>query len=66
MIPGSSDWLEDELARSYGRYAHAIILDRAFQMRDGLKPVQRRIVYAMFEAGNGADPTERVRKLWVK
>ena len=52
--------LEDELARSYGRYAHAIILDRAIpDVRDGLKPVQRRIVYAMFEAGNGADKPYR-------
>jgi len=52
--------LEDELARSYGRYAHAIILDRAIpDVRDGLKPVQRRIIYAMFESGNVSDKPYR-------
>ena len=45
--------LEDELALSYARYAQTIILNRAIpDVRDGLKPVQRRILYAMFESGN--------------
>jgi topoisomerase-4 subunit A len=52
--------LEEELAQSYGRYAQTIILDRAIpDARDGLKPVQRRILYAMFEAGNTADKPYR-------
>lgn len=52
--------LERELAQSYGRYAQTIILDRAIpDVRDGLKPVQRRIVYAMFEAGNTPDKPYR-------
>ena len=45
--------LETELGTSFGRYARATILARAIpDARDGLKPVQRRIVYAMFLAGN--------------
>jgi topoisomerase-4 subunit A len=43
----------DELGNSFGRYAEKVILDRAIpDIRDGLKPVQRRIVYAMYESGN--------------
>ncbi|MFT7621388.1 MAG: topoisomerase-4 subunit A [Myxococcota bacterium] len=45
--------LEDELGVSFGRYARATILARAIpDVRDGLKPVQRRIIYAMNLAGN--------------
>lgn len=45
-----------ELGESYGRYAQKVILDRAIpDVRDGLKPVQRRIVYAMYDAGNTHD-----------
>lgn len=45
--------LEEELGVSFGRYARATILARAIpDVRDGLKPVQRRIVYAMSLAGN--------------
>ena len=52
--------LEQELAESYGRYAHTIILDRAIpDVRDGLKPVQRRIVYAMADSGNTPDKSYR-------
>ncbi len=48
--------LEEELGYSFGRYAEKIILDRAIpDVRDGLKPVQRRIVYAMYELGNTPD-----------
>ena len=53
--------LEEELGAAFGRYAKATILDRAIpDVRDGLKPVQRRIVYAMYEANN--TPTNRYRK----
>ena len=45
--------LEDELSKSYGRYAQTVILDRAIpDARDGLKPVQRRILYAMAHSRN--------------
>jgi len=42
--------LERELATSYTRYAMSVIVSRALpDVRDGLKPVQRRILYAMYE-----------------
>ncbi len=52
--------LQDELATSYGRYAHTTILDRAIpDVRDGLKPVQRRILYAMQQSKNTSDKPYR-------
>ena len=48
--------LEDIMGDRFGRYAKTIIQDRAIpDVRDGLKPVQRRILYAMFRAGNTCD-----------
>ncbi|MGC8872015.1 MAG: DNA gyrase subunit A, partial [Caldimicrobium sp.] len=45
--------LEDELKESYLDYAMSVIVGRALpDVRDGLKPVQRRILYAMYETGN--------------
>ncbi|CAM5224111.1 DNA topoisomerase 4 subunit A OS=Ureibacillus acetophenoni OX=614649 GN=parC PE=3 SV=1 [Ureibacillus acetophenoni] len=45
--------LEEVMGDRFGRYSKYIIQDRAIpNARDGLKPVQRRILYAMFEAGN--------------
>jgi DNA gyrase subunit A len=45
--------LEDELKRSYLDYAMSVIVSRALpDVRDGLKPVHRRILFAMKEAGN--------------
>lgn len=45
--------LEEELKESYLDYAMSVIVGRALpDVRDGLKPVQRRILYAMYEAGN--------------
>ncbi|GBC97756.1 DNA gyrase subunit A [bacterium HR17] len=42
--------LERELATSYTRYAMSVIVSRALpDVRDGLKPVQRRVLYAMYE-----------------
>ena len=48
--------LEDVLGDRFGRYSKYIIQDRALpDVRDGLKPVQRRILYAMHQEGNTAD-----------
>ena len=42
--------LDEELARSYVNYAMSVIISRALpDVRDGMKPVQRRILYAMRE-----------------
>ena len=44
--------IEDEMKRSYMDYAMSVIVGRALpEIRDGLKPVQRRILYAMFREG---------------
>jgi topoisomerase IV subunit A len=52
--------LEDEISESYGRYARYTILHRAIpDVRDGLKPVQRRIVYAKYQSGNLPDRAYR-------
>ncbi|UOE92157.1 DNA topoisomerase IV subunit A [Alkalihalobacillus sp. LMS39] len=48
--------LEEVIGDRFGRYSKYIIQDRALpDARDGLKPVQRRILYAMFSDGNVAD-----------
>ena len=56
--------LEDIMGDSFGRYAKTIIQDRALpDVRDGLKPVQRRILYAMWKDGNTYDkPTKKSAK----
>ncbi len=47
--------IEDEMRRSYLDYAMSVIIGRALpDVRDGLKPVHRRILYGMFEQGNTA------------
>ncbi|MBU4385703.1 MAG: DNA gyrase subunit A [Actinobacteria bacterium] len=44
--------LEDEMQRSYLEYAMSVIVGRALpDVRDGLKPVHRRILYSMMESG---------------
>jgi len=48
----SQIFIEDEMRQSYMDYAMSVIVGRALpDVRDGLKPVQRRIVYAMFSEG---------------
>ena len=48
--------LEEIMGDRFGKYAKEIILDRAIpDVRDGLKPVLRRILYAMYKAGNTWD-----------
>ncbi len=56
MEPGKnihSVTIEDEMKRSYLDYAMSVIVGRALpDVRDGLKPVHRRILFAMNELGN--------------
>src|SRR3979409_1487801 len=50
--------LQEEMQTSYMEYAMSVIISRALpEVRDGLKPVQRRILYAM----NGAGATSGTR-----
>jgi DNA gyrase subunit A len=52
--------IEAELKRSYLDYAMSVIVSRALpDVRDGLKPVHRRILFGMNEAGNTADKSYR-------
>ncbi|HTR18057.1 MAG TPA: DNA gyrase subunit A [Acetobacteraceae bacterium] len=62
--PGPTDMipvtLEEEMRRSYLDYAMSVIVSRALpDVRDGLKPVHRRILYAMQEAGYTPDKPYR-------
>lgn len=51
---------KDELKESYTAYAKAVAIDRALpDIRDGLKPVQRRILYSMYKNGNIKDKPYR-------
>jgi len=53
-------FLEEVVGDRFGRYSKYIIQDRAIpDVRDGLKPVQRRILYAMYDAGNTPDKPYR-------
>ena len=46
--------LEEEMKRSYLDYAMSVIIGRAIpDIKDGLKPVHRRVLYAMYESGTG-------------
>ena len=48
--------LQVEMARSYLDYAMSVIVGRALpDIRDGLKPVHRRVLYAMYDAGYRPD-----------
>jgi DNA gyrase subunit A len=52
--------IEQEMRKSYLDYAMSVIVSRALpDARDGLKPVHRRILYAMNEAGNTPDKPYR-------
>ena len=52
--------IEEEMKSSYLDYAMSVIVSRAIpDLRDGLKPVHRRILYAMYETGNGHDKPYR-------
>jgi DNA gyrase subunit A len=52
--------IEEEMRRSYLDYAMSVIIGRALpDVRDGLKPVHRRVLYAMYNTGNTADKAYR-------
>ena len=52
--------LKDTMEKSYIDYAMSVIAARALpDVRDGLKPVQRRILYSMIELNNGPDKPHR-------
>ncbi|CAA9403569.1 MAG: DNA gyrase subunit A [uncultured Rubellimicrobium sp.] len=52
--------IEEEMKTSYLDYAMSVIVSRAIpDLRDGLKPVHRRVLYAMYESGNTYDKPYR-------
>ncbi len=52
--------INDEMAKSFVDYAMSVIVARALpDVRDGLKPVQRRIIYAMDDMGVGSRSSHR-------
>ncbi len=52
--------IEDEMTKSYIDYAMSVIIGRALpDVRDGLKPVHRRVLYAMDTTGNQSDRPHR-------
>ncbi len=57
--------LEEELQSSYIDYAMSVIISRAIpDVRDGLKPVQRRILYGMYNINNvHSQPTKKSAKI---
>ncbi len=60
VYDGPSISIEDEMKTSYLDYAMSVIVSRAIpDLRDGLKPVHRRILYAMHETGNSHDKSYR-------
>jgi DNA gyrase subunit A len=49
-------YIEEEMRESFMAYAMSVIISRALpDVRDGLKPVHRRVLYAMYDVGNTAD-----------
>ncbi len=60
VYDGPSVTIEHEMRTSYLDYAMSVIVSRAIpDLRDGLKPVHRRILYALHEAGNTHDKAYR-------
>ena len=52
--------LKETMEKSYIDYAMSVIASRALpDVRDGLKPVQRRVLYSMIELNNGPDKPHR-------
>ena len=60
IYDGPTVSIESEMRNSYLDYAMSVIVSRAIpDLRDGLKPVHRRILYAMHETGNTHDKSYR-------
>jgi len=60
VYDGPTVTIEEEMRTSYLDYAMSVIVSRAIpDLRDGLKPVHRRILYAMHETGNTHDKSYR-------
>ena len=60
VYDGPTVSIETEMRNSYLDYAMSVIVSRAIpDLRDGLKPVHRRILYAMHETGNSHDKAYR-------
>ncbi len=60
VYDGPTISIEEEMETSFLDYAMSVIISRAIpDLRDGLKPVHRRILYAMSETGNTADKPYR-------
>ncbi|MEX0287034.1 MAG: DNA gyrase subunit A [Paracoccaceae bacterium] len=60
VYDGPTISIEEEMKSSYLDYAMSVIVSRAIpDLRDGLKPVHRRILYAMHETGNSHDKPYR-------
>ncbi len=60
VYDGPTVSIESEMKTSYLDYAMSVIVSRAIpDLRDGLKPVHRRILYAMHETGNTHDKSYR-------
>ena len=56
--------LEDEMRKSYLDYAMSVIVGRALpDVRDGLKPVHRRVLYAMHELKTTGTPPTKNRRV---
>ena len=58
-------FVQDEMSSSYLSYAMSVIVSRALpDVRDGLKPVHRRIIYAMYKGGyDWSKPLENQQEL---
>ena len=57
---GPTIGIAEEMKTAYLDYAMSVIVSRAIpDLRDGLKPVHRRILYAMHETGNTHDKSYR-------
>jgi len=60
VYDGPTVTIEEEMKTSYLDYAMSVIVSRAIpDLRDGLKPVHRRILYAMHETGNTHEKSYR-------
>ena len=59
--------IDSEMQQAYLDYAMSVIVARALpDARDGLKPVQRRILYAMYDMGIRSDRARSPLVSWVK